>query len=1176
MKLSVRFATVRVWAIAILMLGFVLAGSMALYKNLGSPTPMPISNKQAASSAPAVVQKPSPAIGDQPADPSRSPLAIDAARGQRVKTPHSQLLSLDSSTGSEHSKSEKDELFRTKLPTEGTAKSDEDDGEAERREDWFYRQRAYPEKTIPLAAGSRMVEQLEREEIRLKDLRASATELALEPEQTAVWAALGPQPIISGQTFGGPRNNVSGRISAIALDPRYNGTTNQTLYVGGAQGGLWRSIDNGANWIPLTDGQPSLAMGAIAIDPNNPNIIFAGTGESSSCGTCYYGAGLLKSTDGGSTWTVITGPIASNEPRIPAFLNVGFTRIVIDPTNSSTIFACTGATAAANANSEPQLIEVGQVGVWKSTDGGSTWRNVDPSNTNGQVRGHDLIIDPQNNNRVFAAMRSTGVFRSESGGEPGTWQRLTGGLPAPGDPLANSTFRRINLASGPPIPPSTNTTLYAAYATTGSRLLGIWRSTNLGNTWIQVTNPPASGQTNYNLDITADPIDSNIVYYGTSTNGGNNGGTLWRSRNGGQTWEDLSRGDSIGGGGGLHADTHQIVIDPTNPNILFTGNDGGIWRTNNARDNIVSWAQLNNKINITQFMSIALHPTDPNFLIGGTQDNGTNIFRGDLAWDHSDDGDGGFALIDQSNPQVMYHTYFNQSGSEALIGPAVSEDGGNDWNFVGCSRCTAQAGRFNPTDRVAFYAPMALNTGFTGPNGNVVYFGTHRLYRSVSRGSFWTGLGASGDGFGADLTKGLGVISTIAAHPQLNNSTTPPGEIVWVGTSDGNIQITTNAGNLENATFTNLTKAPLPNRHVSDIALDPANPQRAVATFSGFNTNTPATPGHVFLTTNRGDSWINMSGNLPDVPVTSVALNPNNINTMYIGTDLGVFQTTDGGATWLRLGNGMPRVATFMVRYHAPSNSLVAATHGRGVFRLTAARALATVSAGSFSASSIATESIVAAFGSGLATTTSTATSLPLPTSLAGTKVVVRDGTGVERLSPLFFVASSQVNFQIPPGTTAGSATITITGGDGIVSSGVSEIATVAPSLFSANASGKGVAAGYALRFGSSGSHQLAINRFDGGQNAFVSVPIDLGSATDRTFLVLFGTGFRFRSTLSNVTATIGGVNAPVLFAGAQGDFVGLDQCNIEIPRSLFGRGEVDLVLSVDGKPANTLHANIK
>jgi uncharacterized protein (TIGR03437 family) len=1020
-----------------------------------------------------------------------------------------------------------------------------------------------------------MIEQLDREEARLKELREFSTEALIEPDQQAVWAPLGPQPIVGGQTFGGPRNNVSGRISAIALDPRYDGVTNQTVYVGGAQGGLWKSTDNGANWAPLTDGQPSLAMGAIAIDPKNPNIIFAGTGESASCGLCYYGAGLLKSTDGGVNWTVITGPPSNVNPSVPAFVNVGFTRIVFDPVNSSTIFACTGATAASNANSESQFLSDVQVGVWKSTDGGTTWRNVDPSSANGTVRGHDLIIDPQNNSRVFAAMRSTGVFRSEAGGEPGTWQRLTGGLPEPAAELANSTFRRINLASGPPIPPSTSTTLYAVYASTNSELLGVWRSTNNGASWTQLTRPQVRGQANYNLDIAVDPTDSDVIYYGTSANSANNGGTLWRSRDGGQTWDDVSRGDGVSGG--LHADTHQIVICPTNPNILFTGNDGGVWRTNNAKAAAISWTQLNNTINITQFMSIALHPTDPNILIGGTQDNGTNIFRGNLSWEHSDDGDGGFALIDQSNPQVMYHTYFNQSGSSALIGPSVSYNGGLDWDFVGCSRCTAGPGKFNPNDRVAFYAPMALHTGFTGANGNVVYFGTNRLYRSASRGLTWAGLGASGDGFGSDQTKGAGVISTIAAHPQLNNSTTPPGEIVWVGTSDGNIQITTNAGDLANATFTNLAKAPLPNRFVTDIALDQNDTQRAVVTFSGFNTNTPGTPGHVFLTTNRGGSWTNISGNLPDVPVTSVALNPNNNNTIYIGTDLGVFQTTDGGATWTRLGNGLPRLATFMVRYHNASNSIIAATHGRGVFRLTTARALTTVSAANFSASSVATEAIVAGFGTGLATGTVGATTLPLPTTLGGTRVTVRDNAGAERPAPLFFVSPQQVNFQIPQGVVAGAATITITAGDGTVSSGASQIEVVAPSLFAANANGRGVATGYALRFDANNNQQkLDIYRFDSGQNAFVSVPISLGAATDQTFLVVFGTGIRFRSALSNVTATIGGVNAPVQYAGAQADFVGLDQCNILIPRSLIGRGEVDLVLRVDGKISNTLRVSIQ
>ncbi len=1066
-------------------------------------------------------------------------------------------------------------LFPSRIGSSG-----EESDESERRENWLHLQRAYPAKTIPAEAGMRMLEQLEREEVRLRQLRARSGQETEAPEQQLVWASIGPQPILEGFSFGSPRSGASGRVSAIALDPRYDGVNNQTVYVGGAQGGVWKSTDNGANWTPLTDGQPSLAIGAIAVDPNNPNVIYAGTGESSGCALCYYGAGLLKSTDGGATWTQITGPITTTEPGVPSFLNVGFTKITIDPTNTSVIYVATGATASGNPNSFPQGVSTSQVGLWKSTDGGNTWRNLDPSGANGTTRCHDVIIDPQNNNRVYAAMRLTGIFRSDSGGEPGTWTRLTGGLPEPAATPTNSSFVRLALAFGPPIAPSATTTLYAAYAGRNDNLLGIWRSTDGGGNWVKVTTPQNPGQANYNLDLTVDPADGRIVYYGTSGNEAYNGGTVLRSIDAGDTWVDLSRGD--GSSGGLHPDTHQIVIAPANRNILFTGNDGGIWRTNNATADIVSWNQLNNTLVITQFMSVALHPTDPNILIGGTQDNGTLRFQGNVSWGFVDSSDGGATLIDQSNPQVMYHTYFNvnnDGGERALLGPAVSLTGGglNSWRFRGCNGCTAQPGGFNPSDRVAFYAPLALSTGFNGANGNAVYFGTHRLYRSANLGVTWNGMGASGDNFGADLTKGQGVITTIAAHPRLDNNSNPPGEIVWVGTSDGLVQVATNAGALGGVNFNNLTKAPLPNRFVSDIALDPGNPQRAVVTFSGFNSNTPSMPGHVFLTTDFGASWQDISGNLPDVPVSSVAVNPNDPNTVYIGADLGVFQTTNGGTTWERMGNGMPRVAVFMVRYHAASNSVVAATHGRGIFRLTTARSVATVSAANFSAASITSEAIVAAFGTGLAIRTESATALPLPVVLAGTRVTVRDSAGTERSAPLFFVAPQQVNFLIPAGTAAGAATITITSGDGGISSGAVQIANVAPSLFAANANGRDVAAGFALRVRADNSREdLPINRFDPGQNRFVSVPIDLGPASDQLFLILYGTGFRFRSSLSGVSATIGGVNSDALFAGPQGGFVGLDQANLRIPRSLAGRGEVDVVLTVDGKIANTLKVNIR
>ncbi|GEM_PF-1269831 len=242
--------------------------------------------------------------------------------------------------------------------------------------------------------------------------------------------------------------------------------------------------------------------------------------------------------------------------------------------------------------------------------------------------------------------------------------------------------------------------------------------------------------------------------------------------------------------------------------------------------------------------------------------------------------------------------------------------------------------------------------------------------------------------------------------------------------------------------------------------------------------------------------------------------------------------------------------------------------------------AVTSVSAASFSGSALATEAIIASFGSNLATATQAATATPLPTTLAGTTVKVRDNAGAERLAPLFFVSPAQVNYQIPAGTAAGTATITITGSDGSFSTGSAQIVPVAPGLFAADASGRGLAAATALRVRPDGSQQFeAAARFDAAQNKYVAVPIDLGPESDQVFLILFGTGIRFRAALSAVNARIGGpngVDAQVAFAGAQGGFVGLDQVNVRLSRSLIGRGEVDVTLMADGRAANTVKVAIK
>jgi uncharacterized protein (TIGR03437 family) len=1027
---------------------------------------------------------------------------------------------------------------------------------------WFYEQRAYPLETIPQAARARAVAYLEREEQRLRRLRS----LNAAEAETAdpVWQSLGPQPITNGST-GSTSRPVSGRVSAIALDPGYNGTSNQTIFVGAAHGGVWRSRDNGATWTPLTDDQPSLAIGSIAIDPNNANTIYVGTGEGNGSADSYYGAGLLKSTDGGATWAQIVGPNSATAPMNPAFLNACIVRIQIDRNNTQTIFIATrnGATHGASGGSGGSSVPLGQRGIWKSTDGGATWKNADPSGTNGANSATDVLIDPQNSSRVYAAILSQGIYRSTTGGEPGSWEKLTNGLPT-------TDFSRIALAVGPALAPATVSTLFAAIANGGGTALqGIYKSTDSGATWTKLTSPPNVQQTFYNLVIAVDPQDANTIHFGEVN--------YYRSTDGGATWNSQSNGNG-NGNGGLHVDQHAIIFNPNNRNQLFVGNDGGVWRSDAATEASIGWNNLNQMLSITQFQAVALHPTDLDYLIGGTQDNGTNRYSGSTAWTRVQGGDGGFTLVDQSNPAIVYHTFFNQSGTNGF-GPEVSFSSGNIGTWVDrrCRNCAAQPGNMNSSDRVQFYAPMALHSGFTQPpNGNVIYFGTHRVYRSADNATTWTGLGASTDGFGADLSKGAGRVSAITAFPKLDSSANPPGEVVWVGTTDGNVQVTTSAGALASATFTNVTKSPLPNRFVTDIATDANDSRKAWVVYSGFDLNTPSTPGHVFVTTDQGATWTNISGNLPDIPVTSIAPDPFQTGTLYIGTDIGVFQTTDGGATWTRLGNGMPKVATYMVRYQMATRSLVAATHGRGIYRLSLARATTSVSAANYSRASLTVEGIAAAFGSGLATATQAASSLPLPTTLAGTTVKIRDVSGTERNAPLFFVSPGQVNYQIPAGTQPGVVAITITSSDGAISTGSETIRAVAPSLFTASASGSGPPAAYGVRVRNGVQTVIPVTRFDTSTNQFVAEEIDLGPTGDTVVLVLFGSGIRKRSALTNVRVNMGSASVQPDYADSAPGFIGLDQINVTIPRSLIGAGALNLTVSADGATTNAVSIRIR
>jgi uncharacterized protein (TIGR03437 family) len=275
---------------------------------------------------------------------------------------------------------------------------------------------------------------------------------------------------------------------------------------------------------------------------------------------------------------------------------------------------------------------------------------------------------------------------------------------------------------------------------------------------------------------------------------------------------------------------------------------------------------------------------------------------------------------------------------------------------------------------------------------------------------------------------------------------------------------------------------------------------------------------------------------------------------------------------------GAASSALYTINLTTGAATLVGIIGGTGLIRDVAVSvpgSFAIVSGASFMGGVLASESIVSGFGTRLATTMQRADMIPLPTSLAGTTVKVQDRLGIERLAPLFFVAPNQVNYQMPPGTSTGTVLVTVTSGDGTISAGLAQIVTVAPGVFSANASGQGVPAGDVQRHRGSLITFDPVAQFDAVQARFVTRPIDLGPETDQVYLRLYGTGIRFRSALSAVTCQIGGTSSEVLYAGAQSQYVGLEQINVFLPRSLIGRGEVDVVLTVDGLVANTVRINI-
>ena len=713
------------------------------------------------------------------------------------------------------------------LPSSASAQGPGSDN-PRRRWEYFYNQRAYPFDRIPPGALQRARAQL-RNRLFLQAVPP--------PIAGTQWNSIGPEGI--------PINIRSiGRLTAIAVHP----TNSNIIYIGGAQGGVWKTTDGGAFWTPMTDGECSLAMGDLAIDPINPEIVYAGTGEQHFSGDSYYGCGLLRSTDGGASWTHLGASVFQTDSG-----GARISRVVIDPSTA-------GATATTT------VLVASTFGLFRSVDGGTNWTEI----LSGTVT--DLVVDPSDSGIWYAAVWGGGVFKSTD--STATWTQLTDGFPS-------SQVGRINLA----IAPSSPATLYAAiHNSQTSELLGIWKTVDGGSNWAQLSASNASCRTQcwYDLAIAVHPTNPDLVYFG--------GVSLYASFDGGTSFINIR--------GLIHVDQHAIVFDPQDPDVVFIGNDGGIFR---STDGGITWASLNTNLARTQFYAgISLHPTDALIAMGGTQDNGTLQYSGSPGWLHVLGGDGGYTAIDFTDPSIRY-AETQWSTNSTFSGPRRSDGGG----FV------SKNNGIDVSDQALFIPPLVMDPA----NPHTLYFGTFRLYRTTDRAETWTPISDN-------LSRGNGRISAIA--PAFADAA-----VVYVGTSDGAIQITTDGG-----TTWNSIEGALPRRFVTDVAVDPLDWRTAYVTFSGFNS------GHVFRTTDAGATWQNATSNLPDLPVNAIVLDPAARETAIVGTDLGVFMTGDSGTTWTVLSNGFPSVAVFDIAYNPATGVLLAATHGRGMFSLTLDRAL--------------------------------------------------------------------------------------------------------------------------------------------------------------------------------------------------------------------------------------------
>ena len=702
--------------------------------------------------------------------------------------------------------------------------------------------------------------------------------------------------------FIGP-TNVSGRMTDVDVVPPKG--QNYTIYVAGASGGVWKTVNEGTTWEPIFEHAPSTSIGDVTLAPSDPNIIWIGTGEANIFRSSMAGTGVYKSMDAGKTWNYMG---LAKTHTIP--------RIVIHPKNPDIVYV---------AGSGHEWTNNEERGVYKTVDGGKTWKKI--LYIDEKTGAIDLVMDPGDPNTLYASTwqrirlkwndprneadyTGSGIFKTTDGGE--TWKPINNGLP-------EAKFRgRIGLdlcAKKPNV-------VYAFvdnYEPAGKAEEGeadsygrpkggvirgatIFRSDNSGETWRQV-----SEQNDYMLRLSAtygwvfgqmrvDPNDENKIYV--------MGLALHVSEDGGKTFRRLRD---------MHADHHGLWIDPGNSNYLVDVNDGGVAISYDGGEN---WRTFYNNLPLVQFFNVMYDMAEPFRVYGSIQDHGSRRGIVDLSrgrdkipavkFEGAPGGEGSSHAIDPLDPDIVYSAGFYGNISLA------------DLKTKNRKSIVPKPAKDEAKYRGQWVAPFIISPH----NPRIIYHGMNYLFRSLDRGDTW-------EKISPDLTyndpKKIGDISyqtifTISESPLKFG-------LIYAGTDDGRAHVTKDGG----LTWKEISKS-LPKRWISRIVASAFDEATVYMSQNGKRDDDFA--AYLWKSTNYGKTWQDISGNIPCGPINVVREDPKNKNILYVGTDIGAYVSIDGGEIWNVLSNNFPSTFVHDIVIHPRENIAVAATHGRGMYAL--------------------------------------------------------------------------------------------------------------------------------------------------------------------------------------------------------------------------------------------------